>query len=101
VKAIERQDQGYPEPLRRTALTVDDEHWISQFDAADALRVSMARVGFLIQGRRLEAAHNAAGQAGVSRASVEREAQLRANARPARRAWLFVTDVVRSVARGI
>lgn len=46
-KAIERQNRGYAGLL---AETVEDEQWVSQFDAADILGISLLRVGFLIQG---------------------------------------------------
>ncbi|MDP9386859.1 MAG: hypothetical protein M3Q48_02755 [Actinomycetota bacterium] len=48
-RALERQDKGYPGALGRSVPTVSDEEWVSQFDAARQLEVSMARVGFLIQ----------------------------------------------------
>lgn len=96
-KAIERQDRGYG----LLAETVEDEQWVSQFDAADILGISLMRVGFLIQGGRLEPVHNPSGQAGVSRQTVERERQRRADAGALRRAWLFAADVARSLWRGL
>ena len=74
---------------------------MSQFDAADALGVSLARIGFLIQGASLEPVHNAARRAGVTVSSVEKERRRREGAGPLRRAKLFVVDVLRSLAGGI
>lgn len=99
-KAVERQNRGYPAALR-SARTVDDNDWISQFDAADRIGVSMARIGFLIQGGRLEPVHNAAGQAGVFKETVEREATRRDGTGPLKRAWFLLADLGRSLARGI
>ena len=99
-KAVERQNRGYPAPFS-SARAVDDGGWFSQFDAADRLGVSMMRIGFLIQNGRLEAVHNASGQGGVLRATVEREAARRADAGPMRRVWLLLMDIGRSLAHGI
>ena len=99
-KAVERQNRGYPAALR-SARTVDDNDWISQFDAADRVGVSMARIGFLIQGGRLEPVHNAAGQAGVFKKTVEREATRRDGASPLKRAWFLLADLGCSLAKGI
>jgi hypothetical protein len=100
-KTLERQDKGYPEPLRSHTPTVDGEQWMSQFQAADALGVSMMRVGLLIQSGQLEPVHNPAGQAGVSTTSVKREQQRRHGAGPVRRLRLGVLDALRSLARGV
>ena len=98
-KAIERQNRGYyAGPL---AETVEDDQWVSQFDAAEILGISLLRVGFLIQGGRLEPVHNPSRQAGVSRQTVKRERQRRADAGALRRAWLFAADVARGLWRGL
>ena len=73
----------------------------SQFDAADRIGVSMVRIGFLVQSGHLEPVHNAAGQAGVSRETVERETAHRADAGPIRRAWLLLAVAGRSFARSV
>lgn len=99
-RAEGRQDAGYRAALA-SAPTVGDDEWVSQFDAGQALHISLSRVGFLIQGRRLRPAHNAAGQAGVTRASVDAERPRREGARIGRRAWLFIADVAGSLVRGI
>lgn len=99
-KAVGRQNRGYPAALR-SARTVDDNDWISQFDAADRIGVSIVRVGFLIQGGRLEPVHNAAGQAGIFKETVEREATRRDGAGALKRAWFLLADAGRSLARGI
>jgi hypothetical protein len=100
-RTVERQDKGYPEPLRSLVPTVEDEHWTSQFEAADVLGLSLMRIGFLIQSGQLEPVHNAAGQAGVSTASVKRETHRRGGAGPVRRFLLATLDVLRSLARGL
>jgi hypothetical protein len=92
---------GYPEPLRSHVPTVEDEHWISQLESADVLGVSVMRVGFLIQSGQLEPVHNTEGQAGVSTASVEREAHRRDGAGLVRRIGLAVSDALRSIGRGV
>lgn len=99
-KAIERQMGGYRVSLR-SAPTVEDNEWVSQFDAADRMGVSMARVGFLIQGGRLEPAHNQAGEAGVRKPGVDREAARRSGAGHLRRGWLLLGDFGRSLAGSI
>jgi hypothetical protein len=97
-KVIERQNRGYAGLL---AETVEDDQWVSQFDAADILGISLMRVGALIQGGRLKPVHNTPRQAGVSLQTVERERQRRADAGALRRAWLFAADVARSLLRGL
>lgn len=37
---------------------VSEDDWMSQFDAAEDLAVSIALISFLIQGRRLEPVHD-------------------------------------------
>jgi hypothetical protein len=100
-RAIERQDAGYPEPLRRSASVVAQEDWVSQFEAAEALRIGVFRVGALVSAGTLEPVHDATGRAGVSRQSLERECAARSTAGPVRRAGLFMKDLGRSLARGI
>ena len=99
-KTVERQDRGYSGPLRNVQRVVDSD-WMSQFEAAEMLGVSLLRVGFLIQGLSLEPAHNEAGQAGVTVKSVHRERQRRADAGPLRRAAILIRDVARSLVRGL
>jgi len=98
---VERQDAGYPEPLRRRVPVVAPEEWASQFEAAETLGIGLFRIGALLSAGTLEPVHDRAGRAGVSRRSLERERTARSSAGPVRRAWLFVTDVLRSLARGI
>lgn len=100
-KAIERQDRGYPGALGRTVPTVTDDEWMSQFDAAEDLAVSMARIGFLIQGRQLEPVHDGRGRAGGRRSSVDREADRRAGVGTLKKVRIFLADVGRSLAGGI
>lgn len=80
---------------------VSAEEWTSQIDAAEALGVSVPRIGFLIAGQRLDAVHNAEGHAGVSAGSVAKERDRRANAGLLRRLWLLISDTGRALARGI
>lgn len=94
-KAVERQDRGYPAPLRALAPTVDDQHWVSQFEAAKRLRVSLLRVGALIQSGQLQPVHNVRGQAGVSPESVDRQAKRRSGAGPLRRFWFAASDLAK------
>lgn len=100
-KALERERAGYPGPTGRRVKTVDDAGWMSQFDAADIIGISTARVGLLIQNGRLTPVHNAAGHAGVSTASVRGEQQRRDGAGVLRRTWFLVGDVVRSLLGGL
>ena len=67
---------------------------MSQFEVAERLGVSMARVGFLIQGGQIEPVHDSGGRAGVRRESVDREAARRSDAGILKRFRLFVTDLV-------
>ena len=99
-KAVERQNRGYPAALS-CARTVDDGGWVSQFEAADRLGVSMMRIGFLIQNGRLDPVHSASGQAGVLSETVEREAARRADAGPVKRVWLLLMDAARTLANSI
>lgn len=100
-KAVQRQNQGYPGLLGRAVPVVADHDWVSQFDAADRLRIGVGRVGLVIHGGRLHPVHDARGRAGVSRESVEREAARRADAGALRRAWLLLADVGRGLVQGI
>lgn len=97
---MDRQNGGYLAAFS-SARRVDDGDWVSQFDAADRLGVSMMRIGFLTQNGRLEPVHSATGKGGVLRATVEREAVRRAGAGRLKRAWLLLMDAGRSLAKGI
>jgi hypothetical protein len=67
----ERAKRGYPE--RVCARSVSDDEWSSQLEAAAALGISLYRVGYVIATGNLEAAENPAGEAGVTRGSLDRE----------------------------
>jgi len=99
-KAIERQDRGYPAQMGAVPL-VEDDLWISQFEAAEILDIAMLRIGLLIQIDRLEPVHNSAGQGGVTRSSVARELARRADAGFLKRVRNSVSDFARSLARSI
>ncbi|MDP9403494.1 MAG: DNA-binding protein [Actinomycetota bacterium] len=92
-QAVRRQNAGYPSPMGRV-LSVPDEEWLSQFEAAERLGIGMFRVGVLIANGHLVAAENATGQAGVTGASVEREQHWRSSAGIVRRAGRLIRDVV-------
>jgi hypothetical protein len=98
-KAIERQNNGYSAAMN--AVTVDDAAWASQFDAAATLGISLWKIGILIAGRQLVAAHNESGQAGLTRDSVEREATRRDDAGPLRRASLYLTDYAKALLHSV
>lgn len=100
-RAIEREARGYPGALRRLAPTVGYDEWVSQFEAAELLGVSLARIGFLIQGGRLDPVHDGRGRAGVRRVTVDREKSRRAGAGPVKRLRILLGDVGRSLARGV
>jgi hypothetical protein len=56
--------------------------WVSQFDAADTLGVSVLRIGGLIANDHLDPAENPEGVAGVTKNSLKREMVWRRNATP-------------------
>ncbi len=82
---------GLPERLRRLdervlgparsryprgyALTVPDAEFVSQWDAAAQLGISVGRVDWRVACEHLEPAEDAARTMGVTRASLEREVE--------------------------
>ncbi len=89
-------------PGRVPSIGADgDDEWVSQFEAAELLGVSMARIDFLVQGGRLEPVHDGRGRAGVRREAVDREESRRAGAGSVKRLRIFLGDVGRSLARGV
>lgn len=94
-KAVERQNRGYPAAMRGRVRAVMDDEWVSQFDAADRLGVSMYRVGQLIANGTLQAAENPAGQAGVTSLSVAAEREWRRTASAASKLRRLLRDLVR------
>jgi hypothetical protein len=96
-KALERQDRGYQGALRGRAVSTDDEGWVSQFDGAEQLGVSLFRIGLLIASGVLEPAHNPAGQAGVTAASIEHELRWRQTAGLVARAMRAVKEALHFV----
>ncbi|WP_415954520.1 DNA-binding protein [Streptomyces sp. KLOTTS4A1] len=72
-----RRHRGY---TLLNVATVEDDTWISQPDAARHLGVSLPRIGMLIANGHMTPAHNSAGRAGVTIASVQAEETWRANA---------------------
>lgn len=65
---------------RGMAVRAERPDWVSQHDAARELRIAVFRVGVLISNRHLVAAENAAREMGVTRASLDAERRLRAQA---------------------
>ena len=94
-RAAERQDKGYPSSLRRRVVRVTDAEWVSQFDAAAQLQISMWAVGSYISIGRLTPAENPEGQAGVTRVSVDTEAEWRRGRPLHGRFWRRVKDQLR------
>lgn len=92
-KTVERQDRGYPSALARRVVLVGPDEWVSQFDAAAALEVSMFRIGLLVTNRKLTPVQNAQGQAGVSLDSVERERLRRSGVGALQKGALLVGDL--------
>jgi hypothetical protein len=95
--AIRRQNDGYSFRVP----TVADVEWVSQFDAATMLKIGGYRVGVLISTSQLNPVHNARGQAGVSKESVDRQVIRRAKAGLLGRVWLFVRDCASGLRNGI
>jgi len=65
---------------RNSPAPVAAGDFLSQYDAAKILGVSVLRVGWLIACENLDPADGPSGEAGVTVASVECEARWRANA---------------------
>ena len=95
--AIRRQNEGY----RFRVPTVADVEWVSQFDAATMHRIGVYRVGLLISTNQLSPVHNARGQAGVSKESVDREVGRRVQAGLLGKVRLFVRDCASGLRNGI
>ena len=95
-KAEQRASKGYPGVMRGsgTIVQVQGSDWMSQFDAAEALNVSVFRIGHLIANRHLVPAENEQGEAGVTRESVDRESAWRSTASGVRRAIRLLRDMV-------
>jgi hypothetical protein len=73
----------YPRVMRlwqNSPAPVTSGDFLSQHDAAKVLGVSVLRVGWLIACAHLDPADGPSGEAGVTVASVEREALWRTNA---------------------
>ena len=96
-RAVQRQDKGYSASLRRRVVSVTDAEWVSQFDAAERLHISMWAVGSYISTGRLTPAENPAGQGGVTRVSVEAEAEWRRGRRLYGRFWRRVKEQLRII----
>ena len=68
--------KGYPSVTRRWAnspVTVTDDQWLSQADAANELGISYGRTIWRLMNNHLTMAHNSQGHAGVSASSVKAE----------------------------
>lgn len=78
-RAERREARGYSE-ISANFTVVPDEDWMSQFEAADLLRVGMFRIGVLIANGHLTAAEDSCGRAGVQKGSVDREREWRSSA---------------------
>ncbi len=96
-RAVERQDKGYSASMRRRVVSATDAEWVSQFDAAERLHISMWAVGSYISTGRLTPAENPAGQGGVTRVSVEAEAEWRRGRRLYERFWRRVKEQLRII----
>lgn len=96
-RAVERQDKGYHSSMRRSVVSATDAEWVSQFDAAERLHISMWAVGSYISTGRLTPAENPAGQAGVTGASVDAEAEWRHDRSLYRRFWRRVKEQLRII----
>jgi hypothetical protein len=94
MKAKEREAGGYPGRSSRLAVSVQRDDWISQFDAADRLHVSMPRIGLLVASGVLQAAHDPDGRAGVTARSVDTEAAWRESAGALRRTWRALKEIL-------
>jgi hypothetical protein len=92
-RAVEPPDKGY---WGSPVGTVPDDDWVNVFAAAEVLGVSTVGMGSLIRRGRVTPVHNAAGQAGVSRASFEQERRRR-TAGLAHRVRLYLSDAFRSL----
>jgi hypothetical protein len=77
-----------------TVRTVGDSDWVRQHDAASRIGTSVGWVRLLANCGRLVAVSNDAGEHGVRRDSVEREA-LRRNVPPWRKLGLVIDDLIR------
>lgn len=73
--------------MRGRVAQVSDVDWVSQFDAAERLDLSMWAIGQFIATGRLTPEENPAGQAGVTRASIDAEASWRRSATRWQRFW--------------
>lgn len=92
--AEERAAKGYPRVMGNIAV-VEDQDWMSQFDAAEALHCSAFRIGSLIANEHLVPAETEAGVAGVTKASVDAEHEWRSSVSMFRRALRVLQDTVR------
>ena len=61
-------------------VTCPDDEWLSQYDAARELGISVLRVGWRLACENLTPAHNSRREAGVTRASVVRDREWLATA---------------------
>ena len=95
--ALRRQNEGY----RYRVPTVANDEWVSQFDAATMLKIGVYRVGVLTSTNQLSPVHNARGQAGVSKESVDRQVGRRSSAGLLGKIWLFVRDCASGLRNGI
>jgi len=96
-RAIARQDRGYRASWRRLAVAVPADDWVSQFDAAERLGVSVNRVGLRLYAGFLEPAENPVGQAGVTKRSLEHELEWRRTASRRARLWRVISYWLRSI----
>ncbi|MFG3284840.1 DNA-binding protein [Streptomyces sp. NPDC048111] len=79
----------------RPPVPLEDEQWVSQFEAAKILGISVVRVGWRVACGHLQPADNERGGAGVSLASVHAEKEWRATARKRSKAARMLKDFLR------
>ena len=76
-------------------VEVEANDWVSQPDAAEALRVPLLLLGWIIACEHLTPANGPDGEAGVTRASLDREIAWRNEASIGRRLGRWVKNIVR------
>jgi hypothetical protein len=95
-RTLRNKDTAYPWPL----VDVVDEEWMSQWDAAEVLDVSLFRVAMLVWTKQLVAARNPERVRGVTVESVQREDQRRGHTLTSR-ARALARDVLKVIWSGL
>ena len=78
----------------RSYRQVEDAEWVSQYDAAKELGLSMFRLSFVLANDHLDSVENSKNEQGVTRKSLVVEKQWRQNASLFKKFIRILSDII-------